>query len=422
MKTNKIKMYDSLTKQIKEITTNHIKVYVCGPTLYNYCHIGHGRSFIIFDTFKHMLTHTFDKCTVVQNTTDIAESITQKAQKEQCTEKEIVAKYRQSYIKDLRRLNITGIDIYDASNFIPDIIEHIQTMIDNGDAYIAEDGVYFKTENFNYDLFENRTDNCQFALWKTRENGFNSPWGVGIPGWHIECTTMSTKILGNRFHIHGGGSDLQYPHHQNEIVQSFSLCNNRSLNKHSAYPAECWMHNGMLNINEEKMSKSLGNCKFIKDLVIDDYTADIFRYLVLKTQYSETLSFSDDEWHQSQHNIDLIRKFYFKNINNYDSNNNDKNHIEILHDNFQTPLFIQKLHNEMNYNKISTVFNMIKLMNFYMNSRTLINKGDIEKLIEERNEYKKLKDYLKADEIRQILLKNFVAIEDQPQKTIWYYL
>ena len=415
-------MYDSLTKQIKTISTNHIKVYVCGPTLYNYCHIGHGRSFIIFDTFKHMLTHTFDACTVVQNTTDIAESITQKAHEEQCTEHEIVAKYRQSYIDDLRRLNITGIDIYDASDFIPDIIKHIQTMIEHGDAYVASDGVYFKTENFNYDLFENRTDNCQFALWKTRSEGFDSPWGVGIPGWHIECTTMSTKILGNTFHIHGGGSDLQYPHHQNEIVQSFSLCNNRCLDKNSGYPAECWMHNGMLNIDEEKMSKSLGNCKFIKDLVTDNYTADVFRYLILKTQYNEILRFSDDEWTQCKHNMDLIRRFYFKNIHSYNAKNDDTNHIELLQNNFQTPAFIQKLHQEINANNTNTVFKMIELMNFYMKPRGNIEQDDIQRLIEERNEYKRIKEYFKADEIRQILLKHFIAIEDKPSETIWHYL
>lgn len=422
MKLNKIKIYDSLTKTTKDIETDHIKVYVCGPTLYNYCHIGHGRSFVIFDTFKRVLSKTFDKCTVVQNTTDIADSITQKAEQERCTEKEIVSKYRASYIQDLQTLNITGIDIYDASNFIPDIINHIQTMIDNGDAYVAEDGVYFKTENFNYDLFENRTGECHFALWKKRDGGFPSPWGDGTPGWHIECTTMSTKILGNSFHIHGGGSDLQYPHHQNEIVQSFSLCNNRNLHKHSEYPAKCWMHNGMLNINKDKMSKSLGNCIFIKDLVKDEYTADIFRYLILKTQYSDTLNFSDDEWIQCMHNMNLIRKFYFKNKDLYTDNNNDENHINILQNDFSTPQFIQKLHQEINNNNVNTVFNMIEIMNLYIKPRTTLTYEEISKLVAQRNEYKSERNYAKADEIRKILLENHIAIEDQVDSVTWHDL
>jgi cysteinyl-tRNA synthetase len=413
-----MRLFDNLTRMYKNLTKKTlIKVYWCGPTVYNHCHLGHGRSFVTSDLLHRVLLKFYD-VQFVQNITDIAESIHTKAQEEGCSTQDIVNKYEASFLQDIKLLNILPVIRVKASSFIPSIIKYIQVLIDNKHAYLKEDGVYFAINHFNYDLFECRKNEVDFALWKFRDSGFNSPWGVGIPGWHIECSAMYGELLGDEIDIHGGGCDLQFPHHQNEIIQSWGLKNTTKLNKFSGLPVNIWIHNNMLLINGVKMSKSLGNSIRLNDLVVNEYTADVFRYMVLKTHYSKNISMDDDEWEKCMHEMNIIRLFYFKNINREISIND--NNVSILADDLNSGLFLTTLMSAMNENWMLAM-NMIDLLGFNMKIRTSLTFNEIEVCIKKRLEFRSKKMYEKADQVRRDLSNQHVAIEDCGAETIWYY-
>lgn len=326
-----IKIYDSKTRSKRDFHPVHdgeVRMYVCGPTVYNYIHIGNARTFISFDTIRRYLEWAGYKVTFVQNVTDVDDKIIKKANEEGTTADAIAAQYTEAFIADMRAAGVKDPDVRPkATEEIPAMIELVQRLIERGHAYEAEGDVYFDVRSFdsygelsgrNIDEMESghrelradgqgledrKRDPLDFALWKAAKPGepsWDSPWGQGRPGWHIECSAMSHKYLGLPFDIHGGGADLCFPHHENERAQS-----------EAAYGVtfnNYWMHGGMLNINNEKMSKSLGNFLLLRD-VLKQTPAPVLRMLMLQTHYRSPLDFSDDRLKESETALSRIETF-----------------------------------------------------------------------------------------------------------------
>ncbi len=320
-------IYDTKSRskvELKEIESGHIKMYVCGPTVYNYIHIGNARTFINFDTIRRYLLWRGYKVTYVQNITDVDDKIIAAAQNENCSPEELARRYTKTFIDDMEKINILPPTIRPfATKEMPTIIAFIKELIDKDHAYATEDGdVYFKVRSLpSYgslsgrnvdemqaghrelqidDLHERKQDILDFALWKAAKPGepsWGSPWGQGRPGWHIECSAMSQKYLGDTFDIHGGGVDLLFPHHENEQAQSLCL--------EKGDFAHYWLHSGMLQINGEKMSKSAGNFFMLRD-ICESYSSDVIRFLMLQTHYRSPLDFSKKRLDEAKVAFDRI--------------------------------------------------------------------------------------------------------------------
>ena len=299
-------------------------MYVCGPTVYDYCHIGHARSLIVFDTIRRYLEFKRYKVIYVLNFTDIDDKMINRANKENRTIYELAEKYITAYFEDTKPLNIKHATYHPrATAVIPEIIEFIKILLEKGYAYNIDGNVYFNIMKFpNYGElagFEANEEERQkgtickiytgekkhkkdFALWKRKKEGepsWDSPWGEGRPGWHIECSVMSTKYLGTKIDIHGGGQDLIFPHHQNEIAQSEAYSEEKPFVRY-------WLHNGFVNINSEKMSKSLGNFITIKK-ALEIYPPEVLRFLLVSTHYRKQIDFSEDQIQTARRTLD---KFY----------------------------------------------------------------------------------------------------------------
>lgn len=291
-----------------------VSMYVCGPTVYNYIHVGNARTFIAFDIIRRYLTWRGFNVTFVQNLTDVDDKIIAKAQEEGVEASEVAQRYSDAFIEDMRAAGVLDPDIRPrATEEIPEMIELVETLIQKGHAYEVDGDVYFAVNSYDdYGKLSHRNledmesghrdlrgaddstrdqrkrNSFDFALWKAAKPGepsWDSPWGMGRPGWHIECSAMSKKYLGLPFDIHGGGADLVFPHHENEIAQSEAAC--------GCTFATYWMHSGMLRINSEKMSKSLGNFKLLRE-VLETTKPEVLRMLILQTHYRSPLDFSDD--------------------------------------------------------------------------------------------------------------------------------
>ena len=311
-----IRLYNTKTRTKVDFETlerGKVGMYVCGPTVYNYIHIGNARTFISFDVIRRYLMWRGFDVTFVQNVTDVDDKIIGKSLEEGRSAAEVAAEYTEAFIEDMRAAGVLDPDIRPkATEEIPAMIELIQELIDGGHAYDADGDVYFNVRSFpaygelsgrNVDEMESghrelradgkgvedrKRDPLDFALWKAAKPGepaWESPWGMGRPGWHIECSAMSRKYLGLPFDIHGGGADLVFPHHENERAQSEAAC--------GCTFANYWMHGGMLQINSEKMSKSLGNFKLLRD-VLKVTDPKVLRFLMLQTHYRSPLDFSDE--------------------------------------------------------------------------------------------------------------------------------
>jgi cysteinyl-tRNA synthetase len=302
-----------------------ISMYVCGPTVYNYIHIGNARTFIIFDVIRRYLEYAGFEVTFVENITDIDDKIIDRADREGSSTGEIAEKYRVAFEEDMAAMRVKPPDMTPRATWcIPDMVEMIQKLVERGHAYVSEGDVYFEVSTFpEYGKLSGRSpgeqkpgpecsveagrkrDKSDFALWKASKAGepsWESPWGRGRPGWHIECSTMSMKYLGEGFDIHGGGQDLIFPHHENEMAQAEA---------YSGRPfARYWLHSGMLNIDREKMSKSLGNIKGLRE-VLADYEPDAVRMLMLGTHYRSPLSFSDGSLEEARSALERIRNCRF---------------------------------------------------------------------------------------------------------------
>ncbi len=312
-----MKLYNTMTARVEEfkpVTEGSVRIYACGPTVYNYFHIGNSRVFIVFDAFRRYLKYRGLNVTFVQNITDIDDKIIKKGA-EEGTSWDVIAKtYTDAYLEDIKKLKITPPDVSPrATEEIPKMLEIISGLIEKTHAYVSKHGVYFSVGSFEgygklskknieelqqgarVEVDEEKKSPLDFALWKFSKPGepfWDSPWGAGRPGWHIECSAMSSKYLDNTFDIHGGGADLIFPHHENEIAQSEAA--------NGCVFANYWMHVGYMNIKGEKMSKSKGNFIFIRD-ILNDYTAEVIRMFILSAHYRGPLDFSYE-------NIDSVKK------------------------------------------------------------------------------------------------------------------
>lgn len=464
-----MKIYNTLTRkkeEFKPIEEGKVKMYVCGPTVYNYFHIGNARPFVVFDTLRKYLEYQGYKVKFVQNFTDVDDKIINRAKEEGVTAPEISEKYIEEYYKDAAALNVKKANVHPkVSETMNDIIQFVQDLIDKGYAYESQGDVYYRTRKFdgygklsgkNIDELiqgaSERTrsaddmkkeDPLDFALWKARkedsEIAWESPWGMGRPGWHIECSTMAKKYLGPTIDIHAGGEDLQFPHHENEIAQSEA--------HNGCEFSHYWMHNGYINIDGTKMSKSLGNFKTVRDL-LQHYDGEVLRFLILSGQYRGPIDFNSEILEQSKNAMSRMRnaKSNLKHLIATGSGTMTDAEKEALagYDKYRQE-FIKAMDDDLNTaDAISAVFELITAINtavrdgaskeFAQKSldtlmelasvlgllqqefeEEVVINDELQALIDERQEARKAKNFARADEIRDLLKARGLILKDTPQ-------
>ena len=448
-------LFNTLTgikERLEAIDPKHLKIYACGPTVYNYAHIGNARMAVVFDTLVRTLRLIYPKVTYVSNITDIDDKIIEAAKEQNVEITSITEKYTKIYNDDMLKLNVLTPDIQPkATEYIPEMIELIVELIEKDFAYEKEGHVLFHVPTYqNYGKLSKRNrdeqiagsrvevapfkkDPADFVLWKpsTEEQpGWESPWGVGRPGWHTECSAMSKKTLGLPFDIHGGGRDLIFPHHENEIAQS--CCTSANIEEPDSY-AKYWMHNGFVTINGEKMAKSLGNIILVKDLA-ENYHGEVIRLALLSSHYRQGLDWNEKVIHQAKK---LINKLYqikdeLDDVTISNKNENNLDAISILMDDLNTPGLITELNNIVKeYNSsnsdkenikrrlsiISSVLGILEDKTFKEIPEELKNK--INDMILKRSEAKNNKDFKTADAIRDQLIELGVEINDSSDGTQW---
>lgn len=435
------------------IDANNVRMYVCGPTVYDKAHLGNAKTPVVYDVLYRLLCYVYGKehVTYVSNITDVDDKILNKHKETGKSIREITEQTYNWYIDDMKKLNVLSPNYRPrATEYIPEMIKLVELLLKNGHAYIADKQVLFDVDSMpNYGFLSGRSmkemvagarveiadykkNPADFILWKPSDAdqpGWNSPWGYGRPGWHLECSAMSSKLLGNDFDIHGGGSDLIFPHHENECAQS--CC---------AYPgthfAHYWVHTGMLMINGVKMSKSLGNF-YTVDEILAKYPAEALRLLFLTTHYHQPFNFTFEGLEQAKNILD---KFYNALLKNADipaeKTEPSEKLIAALCDDLNTPLALSYLHETLgNLNKAETKEERIKykselMANAYMlgllyNNAESWFKGaasddaEIEALIAKRTEAKKNKDWATADAIRNELKERGIVLEDSAAGTTW---
>ena len=449
------KIFNSLNGQKEEFNPcnpEHIKIYACGPTVYNYAHIGNARMAVVFDTFVRTLRIFYPKVTYVSNITDIDDKIIEAAHEQKVEISSITEKYTKIYNDDMAELNVLMPDIQPkATEYIPEMIELIEDLISKDFAYEKEGHVLFHVPNYdNYGKLSKRNrdeqiagsrveiapfkkDPADFVLWKPSDKsqpGWDSPWGVGRPGWHTECSAMSKKTLGLPFDIHGGGRDLIFPHHENEIAQS--CCSSANIEDPTSY-AKYWMHNGFVTIDGEKMSKSLGNIILVNELT-ESHHGEVIRLALLSSHYRQGLDWNEKIIHQASILLDKLYeiKFLLNGENTEYSSETNLEPIAYLADDLNTPGLIAELHklvkdfNTSNSNKseikihlnlISQALGILQDDSYKKISEELESK--IHALILKRKVAKDNKDYELADKIRNELLDLGVEIKDTSSGTDW---
>lgn len=466
-----MRIYNTMTREKQEfipIIPGEVKMYSCGPTVYDYFHIGNARPFIIFDTMRRYLEYQGYKVTFVQNFTDIDDKMINRANKEGITVKELGERFIAEYFKDAEALGIRKATIHPkATENIDAIIDVVKTLEKKGYAYNVNGNVYFRTKKFdNYgklshqpleeleagariDIADEKEDPMDFALWKAQkpnEPAWESPWGKGRPGWHIECSAMVNKYLGATIDIHSGGKDLIFPHHENEVAQS--ECAN------GCNFANYWMHNGYININNQKMSKSLGNFFTIRDIT-QKYKPEVVRFFMLSAHYRSPVNFSDDLMQQAQSAMERVYtcidniRFLLKNAKNREANEAEKELLGILLN--EKKRFCDAMDDDLNTaDAISAIFDIVSASNKTVskdgdNSEEVLKKvlasiheigdvlglfeekenvqgdAEIEALIEKRNEARKNKDWAEADRIRDELKARNIILKDTPTGVQWSY-
>lgn len=461
-----MKIYNTLTRKKEEfvpIEEGKVKMYVCGPTVYNYFHIGNARPFVVFDTMRKYLEYRGYKVKFVQNFTDVDDKIINRAKEEGISAGEVSEKYIEEYYKDAAALNVKKATVHPkVTETMSDIIKFVEDLIEKGYAYESEGDVYYRARKFdgygklsgkNIDdlisgariaVGEKKEDPLDFALWKARkeesEIAWESPWGMGRPGWHIECSAMSKKYLGPTIDIHAGGEDLQFPHHENEIAQS-EACNGQQF-------ANYWMHNGYINIDGVKMSKSLGNFKTVRDL-LQHYDGEVLRFLILSGHYRGPIDFGPDILTQSQNGLARMRnaKSNLKHLVSACEGSMTDAEKETLagFDKFRER-FIEVMDDDLNTaDAISVVFELItsintavkdgatkefaqKSLDLLMELTTVLGllqqdpqeedaeiEPEVQALIDERQAARKEKNFARADEIRDQLKAMGITLKDTPQ-------
>lgn len=458
-----MKVYNTLTRKKEEfipIDENEIKMYVCGPTVYNYIHIGNARPFVIFDTMRKYLEYRGKKVKFVQNFTDVDDKIINRAREEGISPFEVGEKYIKAYYEDVKALNVTPATVHPrVTENLPEIIEFVKGLIEKGLAYEVDGDVYYSTRKFpeygklskqnieeleagsRVDVDERKKDPLDFALWKKRkaddEMAWESPWGMGRPGWHIECSAMSKKYLGETIDLHAGGQDLQFPHHENEIAQSEG---------YSGKPfAHYWMHNGYITVDNEKMSKSLGNFFTVRD-ILKEYDGEVLRYFLLSGQYRGPINFSRELMEQSENALERMKNAKANILHLIDTGSgtiSGEEQIKLRSYDKYREKFIASMDDDLNTaDAISAIFELIrdintdtkdgaskefaegafKIFNELTEVLGLLRKEDesalgqdIAKLVEERQSARKNKDFARADAIRDELASKGITLKDTPQ-------
>ena len=460
---SKLKIYDSMQcKKVlfEPIDPKNIRVYACGPTVYDYAHIGNARMAVVFDTLVRLLRELYGKVTYVSNITDIDDKIIERSKKEKESVLSITNKFFKIYNDDMEMLNVMKPDYQPkATEFVEKMISAISKLEEKKFAYQAEGNIMFDVSKFNiYGSLSSRKREEQiagrrvkvasfkknpedFVLWKPSKDGepaWDSPWGPGRPGWHTECFVMATEILGTPFDIHGGGLDLKFPHHENELAQS--CCYSGNLDQKNSY-AKYWMHNGFVTVDSEKMSKSLGNISLVKDF-LKLYDGEVLRLALLSAHYRSPLNWSKQVLSQSKNRITKYKKILeeHKNLSIIEDvkGNLIVHQIEeaLLDDiNISKSLSIldanvKDMHKKDEIEKkniIQAIKYLGKIIGVFSNGiaatlkkeEKLFNEEEINLLIKKRNEARKNKDFDLADNIRKELIEMGIEIKDQSNETIW---
>lgn len=452
-----MKLYNTETKSKQEfqpIDPDHVTMYVCGPTVYSYAHIGNARPPVVFDVLARVLRREFPKVTYARNITDIDDKINDSAAKEGVDISVISERFTQAYHEDLAALGVLPTDLEPkVTEHIEEIHAMISALIESGNAYEAKGHVLFSVASYNdygslskrdmeqmlagarVDVAAYKKDAGDFVLWKPSSDeqpGWDSPWGRGRPGWHIECSAMAATHLGRTIDIHGGGNDLVFPHHENERAQSVCAHGGETY-------ARFWVHNGFVNINQEKMSKSIGNVLLVKDLV-QNYPPEAIRYVLLSAHYRAPLDWNDEILAQAKSSLDRLYGAL-----------RALNDIEAAEDEHIPPAFLEALLDDLNTPKaLAELFALSKRANTVTDESeksivkaAILQSGDllgllqqdpadwfggeqdddftaeIDRLIEERITARENKDWARADEIRDILNEKNVVLEDGANGTRW---
>ncbi len=465
-----IKIHNTLTREkelFKPIEENKVRMYICGPTVYNYIHIGNARSTIAFDVIRRYFEYRGYEVNYVSNFTDVDDKIIKAAKELAITAPEVADRFIAAFEEDTAALNVKPATLHPrVINHIPDIIAFIEILIEKGYAYEAQGDVYYRTRKFAHygELSDQSIDELEvgasqrtgaeqaikedpldFALWKSAkpdEISWTSPWGEGRPGWHIECSVMATKHLGDTIDIHGGGQDLEFPHHENEIAQSEAKTGKRFANY--------WMHNGYVTIGEDdvKMSKSLGNFVTVHDLV-KEIDPQVLRFFMATTQYRRPIRYSQATIKDAQANLQKLRTTFenatFRQTTAEVSLSDDQEKLVELQE--LKGRFIEEMDDDFNAaNGITVVYEVAKWLNHYSEQKQVstailsaaldeflqmltvfgiefqaagLLDAEIDQLIEERNQARKDKNFARSDEIRDQLKEQGIILEDTPQGVRW---
>lgn len=462
-----MRLYNSLTRQKEEfvpIVPGEVKMYVCGPTVYNYFHIGNGRTFIIFDTIRRYLEYRGYKVTFIQNFTDIDDKMINKANAEGITVKELGDKFIDEYYQDADGLQVKRATINPrATEYIDEVVEFVKDLIDRGFSYEIDGDVYFSTKKFEeygklcgqnledlqsgarISVDERKKDPMDFAVWKSQKPGepaWESPWGLGRPGWHIECSCMAKKLLGDTIDIHGGGMDLKFPHHENEIAQSEAVTGQKFANY--------WMHAAFVNVDNKKMSKSENNFVTARE-ALKKYNSDVIRFLMLSGHYRTQINFSAELLDSAKSSVERLYNCVnnlenlINEVNRKEANDSEKAYLKSLDKHREK--FVEKMDDDFNTaDGISVIFDLIKDINnnVSIDSSSELCEGalnlirelgsplgilqkteekslevEIQELIDKRQEARKNRDFALADKIRDDLKARNIILEDTPQGVRW---
>lgn len=456
---NTLKLYNSLTRKkesFEPIDPSHVRIYACGPTVYNYAHIGNARMAVVFDILSNTLRAIYPKVTYVSNITDIDDKIINASNKTNTPIDEITKKYAEIYNQDMASLGVKHPDIQPrATTHIRQMIEIIDELIKKDHAYANNGHVLFHVPSFakygglsgrsrdeqiagaRVEIASYKKDPADFVLWKPstqNEPGWDSPWGYGRPGWHIECSAMAAKHLGLPFDIHGGGADLKFPHHENEIAQS--CCAHGDPDDLSSF-AKYWIHNGFVTVEGEKMSKSLGNVTLAHDL-LQTHAGETLRMTLLSAHYRQPLDWSEKAIQQSKKTLDRLYQYLreLKDVDTIDNAPLPDAITKALFDDLNTPqaicdlmILAKQAVEERSPTLKAQTYAAIKTLGIvqqnpnewlgYSVSDQSIDEEFLNSMLQKRTQAKKEKNFKRADEIRDELIEKGIAIEDTPNGPIW---
>jgi len=456
-------LFDTLQKKkvpFKPLKEKEVGIYLCGPTVYDYGHLGHGRSAIVFDLLRRYFVYMGYRVTFVRNWTDIDDKTIERAQRDGVTVRELTEQFIGIYEEDYAKLNILEPDIAPKpTEHIQDIIKFIERLFARGHAYTLEDGVYFDIASFDgygalsgqsleelrsgarVEVDEAKRNPGDFALWKFQKPGepaWDSPWGRGRPGWHVECSVMSYRYLGDEFDIHCGGQDLIFPHHEDEIAQSLG----------AGYGfARYWMHNGFLNIEDEKMSKSLGNFFTLRE-IFERHAPLSVRFFLLAAHYRAPLNFSEESLEHAENTLRRYNDFILRITEIAEKKGEGRADGTVLNLlNRAREGFASGLDDDLNISKaLASIADLVKAINSRIDDGLVgpadaeavlefmrrvdsvlgifsfereILPGEIERLIEERTRARQERNFTRADEIRDMLFERGIALEDTREGTRW---